>query len=342
MKKISLSLITILILNSCASILNGERTSIKISSDNESKIVFNKDTLTINRKRGFINPIRSKKTLTFTVLKDSLKDDFYLKPKLSNLFWANISFNYGVGMLVDLTSDKRFTHKQNLHFITDTIANKIILSNKKIAIMPKNKLLLYTSPLQFLDFFSIPMPTLGTEYFIKKNISLSAEYGFRNSNFRKSAHNISYLKGKASTYRFETKFYNKINLTNNVHLNEYLSLEFREIKSQYNDIINYSLKDNPNQDNYSTDDFATKKTVTIINLKYGFLVPIGKTFYLDFYSGFGVRIKNFNHINLEYDKSIHQVYGIDDFGIDFFNEFKNYTQKSFLNYSLGFKFGIKL
>ena len=341
MKKISLSFITILILNSCASILNGERTSIKISSDNESEIVFKKDTLALNRKRGFINPIRSKETLTITVLKDSLKDNFYLKPKLSNLFWGNISFNYGLGILVDLSSDKRFTYKHNLHFVTDTIANKIILSNKKIAIMPKNKFLLYTSPLQFLDFFSIPMPTLGTEYFIKKNISLSAEYGFRNSNFRNSPHNISYLKGKASTYRFETKFYNNINLTNNVHLNEYLSLEFREIKSQYNDIISYRLEDNPNQDNYFTDDFATKKTVTIINLKYGLFVPIGKTFYLDFYSGFGVRIKNFNHINLEYDKSIHQIYYEDDIVFDF-KEFKNYTQKSFLNYSLGFKFGIKL
>jgi hypothetical protein len=341
MKKISLSFITILILNSCASILNGERTSIKISSDNESEIVFKKDTLAINRKRGFINPIRSKRTLTITVLKDSLKDNFYLKPKLSNLFWGNISFNYGLGILVDLSSDRRFTYKQNLHFVTDTIANKIILSNKKIAIMPKNKFLLYTSPLQFLDFFSIPMPTLGTEYFIKKNISLSAEYGFRNLNFRNSPHNISYLKGKASTYRFETKFYNNINLTNNVHLNEYLSLEFREIKSQYNDIISYRLEDNPNQDNYFTDDFATKKTVTIINLKYGLFVPIGKTFYLDFYSGFGVRIKNFNHINLEYDKSIHQIYYEDDIVFDF-KEFKNYTQKSFLNYSLGFKFGIKL
>jgi uncharacterized protein YceK len=33
MKKISLSLITILILNSCASILNGRQTNVKISAD---------------------------------------------------------------------------------------------------------------------------------------------------------------------------------------------------------------------------------------------------------------------------------------------------------------------
>lgn len=342
MKKLTLFLLIILTLTSCATILNGKKTVVKISADNESKIVFEKDTISINKKEIIIYPNRSKKPLKIIVLKDSLSQDFYFNRKLSSLFALNFFNNYGIGILVDLTNNKRFTYRHNLHFITDTISNKIQLSNKKVTVLPKNSFLLYTSPLQFLDLFSIPMFTLGTEYFIQNNISLSAEFGYKIKNATSSYEHTSYLKDNAFTYRFETKLYNAINLTNNVHLNEYVSLEFRKIKSQYNDYIDYTEINNSDIENYITDDFGTKKDVTIINLKYGLLVPLGERFYFDFYSGFGIRVKKFNHINLEYNKSIHHINFSDSLSLFDFREFKSYDKKSFLNYSLGFKFGFKL
>ena len=277
MKKLSLFLFIIILCNSCASILNGERTFINISSDKKSEIIFKDDTISISKKLTKINPIRSKKTLKITVLKDSLSNIFYLKQKTSTLFWANILNNYGLGMLVDLTNDKRFTYKHNLHFVTDTIANKIVLSTKKVAIMPKNKFLLYTSPLQVLDFLSIPMVTIGTEYFIKDNFSISAEFGTKIADNYTRRYNVAILKDKAINYRIETKLYNKFNITGNVHLNEYVALEFRQIKSQYNDKIEYGFKNDSKRENIIEDDFATKKRVTIVNLKYGLLIPIGIT-----------------------------------------------------------------
>lgn len=342
MKKTILFLIIILTLNSCATILNGKKTIVKISADKESKIVFEKDTIPINKKEIIIYPNRSKKPLKIIVLKDSLSQDFYFNRKISSLFALNFFNNYGIGILVDLTNNKRFTYRHNLHFITDSISKKILLSNKKVTVLPKNNFLLYTSPLQALDLFSIPMFTFGTEYFIQNNISLSAEFGYKIKNATSSYEHTSYLKDNAFTYRFETKLYNVINLTNNVHLNEYVSLEFRKIKSQYNDYLEYTERDNTDMVDYITDDFGTKKNVTIINLKYGLLVPLGEIFYFDFYSGLGIRIKKFNHINLEYNKSIHQIDFSDDLSFFDFRSFKNYDQKSFLNYSLGFKFGIKL
>ena len=346
MRKSALSLLVILTLNSCASILNGRQTTVKISTDRQSKIVYQKDTISINEEEIILRPNRSKKTLVITVLKDSLRGDFYLKRKTSGLFWANIIHSYGVGMLVDLTNNKRFTYPHNIHFTTDSISKKIIISNEKIALLPKNTFFINTSPLQAFDFFSIPMATLGAEYFIQDNISLSAGYGIKFKNTQTGSYNISYLKDNAISYRFETKFYNIINFTKNVHLNEQVALEFREVKSQYNYNINYTEKENPNQNEYITDDFATKKTVTIVNLKYGLLVPLGKRFYLDFYSGFGIRIKKFNHINLEYDKLIHERAYSDLFSIfdldGSFRKFRDYDKKSLFNYSLGIKLGIKL
>ena len=341
MKNVVLYFIIFLLLNSCASILNGEKTVVKISADKESKIIYKKDTISINKKQTTIRPIRSKKPLKITVLKDSLKEDFYLESKLSEAFWQNI-LNYGVGMLVDLSTDKRFTYNRYLHFVTDSIQNKIVLSNKKVTVMPKNKFLVYTSPLQFLDFFSIPMVTLGTEYFIKDNFSLSAEYGVKIADNYGRRNSVITLKDKAINYRLETKWYNKINLTGNVHLNEYFALEFRQIISQYNDKLEYGFKNDANRTNSIRDDFATKKRVTIVNLKHGLLVPIGNRFYFDFYYGLGVRIKKFQNFNYDFDGTIHTIYDEDDLPTISLSDFQDFSRTPLLNITAGFKLGFKL
>ena len=341
MRKIGFLLVIILTLNSCATILNSKHTTVKVSADNASEIIFNNDTIVINKKQIKIRPLRSNKPLKITVLKDSLKKDFYFKKKISGTYFLNIH-NYGVGCIVDLFNHKRFRYKHNLHFITDSVSKNITLSNKKVTVVPKNKLFIYTSPLKSLDFFSIPMLTIGVEYLMINNFSISAEYGTLFPNTKLQDHKISYLKEKASEYRFEVKWYNGINLTENVHLNEYLGIEFREIQSQYNNYLDYVDKNDTSQ-NLITDDFATKKRVTILNLKYGILMPIGKRFYFDFYTGLGLRIKRFNHINLEYNDDLHQINYDDFFFFDFrSSRFENYDKKNLFNISLGFKFGINL
>lgn len=330
-------------LTSCATLLNGKATTVKISTDKASQLIYNKDTIAVSAERIEIYPVRSKLPLEFTIVKDSITKDFSFKRKTSALFWLNINWTYGLGMLVDFTNPKRFTYKRNLHFTTDSASNQIVLSTKKVTLLPKNKWFLYTSPLQAIDAFSTPMLTLGTEYFIKNNISLSAEYGKKYTDLPDRGFNVSFLKNKGALYRIEAKWYNAINLTNNVHLNEYLGLEYRLIKSQFNENIRYFDFDSRNSNDFFTvDDFATKKSVSIINLKYGILLPLGKQLYFDFYSGFGVRIKNFEYINLEYNPSIHTIENDDEWLITDYNQFQNRNIKTFFNYSLGFKFGIKL
>lgn len=325
-------------LTSCASVFNGRSTTVNFSADNPSQLIYKKDTIAINMEKVAINPTRSRKPLEFTIVKDSLTEAFALKRKTSVLFWLNLPYTYGVGMLIDFTNQKRFTYKKNLYFITDSVTNQIVLSNKKVTRLPKNKWFLYTSPLQAIDVFSTPMLTLGTEYFVRDNVSLSAEFGAKYTNLPRRDFNLSFLENRSFLYRLETKWYNFINLTNDVHLNEYLGLEYRLLKSQFNDNINYFEANTNNFD--ITDNFATKKTVAIVNLKYGILVPLGKRFYFDFYSGFGIRIKSFKHFNLEYDRSIHWLNNNGEWFS--FNSFQDYDKRAFFNYALGFKFGIKL
>jgi len=340
MKKVILFLLTSILFSSCATLLNRKKVAVTISSDNKSKIVYEKDTIEIHSGKTKIYPKRSKQDLKITVLKDSLKKEFRFKRKVSSIIYLNY-FNYGLGLLVDLVSDKRFTYRRNFHFVTNKISKEIVLNEKKVALLPKNTLFIYTSPLQFIDPFSTRIPTIGVEYFLRNNLSLSAEYGFSNSPFHNKNQEPIFFKDRAETYRLETKLYNNIIITNNVHLNEYIGLEYRGITSQYDDNISYFNRNDNLEEDYVNDNFGTKKIVSIINLKYGIIVPLTKHFYFDFYTGFGVRTKNFNQISIEYDESIHSLV-LDDWFFPSFKDFKEYDKKSFFNYSLGFKFGFKL
>jgi hypothetical protein len=81
MKKSLLFLIIIVTISSCATILNLKNTTVKISADKASKIIFKKDTIAIGREQVIIRPERSKKPLKLTILKDSLQQYFFLTEK---------------------------------------------------------------------------------------------------------------------------------------------------------------------------------------------------------------------------------------------------------------------
>lgn len=353
-KKIGFYCLVILLLSSCASILNGKKTVINLSAEEKSSIIFKKDTFQIHKHKTAIYPERSRKTIKLTVLKDSLKQDFYLRKRISKLFFMNVfninPYTIGAGFLIDFTNPKRFTYKRNLHFETDRINNQIILSRKKVNSIKKKQFFIYTTPLKSIDFLSFPKITLGGEYFIKENVSISYEYGYgvnlKSRKYFTKEENLL-VNESGNMYRFENKWYNIINYTKNAHLNEYISLEFKQTNRQFNDILEYFNKEDINQidlDIYELDEirdvFFTKKRVSVINLKYGVLVPIANKFYFDFYSGFGIRIKQVNDFEKDFNSEIHEFYDIDDFpDFDFFSFFdENGTH---LNFSLGFKFGYK-
>ena len=121
---------------------------------------------------------------------------------MSGLFWLN-AYTYGLGMHVALNNNKRFTYKRNFHFVTDSISKKIISNPKKRAVLVKNKFFLLSTPLQALDFFSIPTLSIDSEYFNKNNIHLSAAHGVTFLLLNYEQPNVPYIKDKASTYRLE-------------------------------------------------------------------------------------------------------------------------------------------
>lgn len=117
-------LTVIILMTSCATIMNQMQRNLTIYTTVPGKIIYNRDTVkTINNKANF-RVERKKEPISFTVITDSLTKTFQVASQNSFMYWSNIFCNYGIGMLVDRKSPKRYSYPQKIYFnSTDTINN---------------------------------------------------------------------------------------------------------------------------------------------------------------------------------------------------------------------------
>jgi hypothetical protein len=107
-----------LLLSSCATIINQPLQKIYITTDKNVKVISVEKAVLMDsskhtnaRKEYFVK--RSNTPLIITVQADSTKKIIVLKSKNSFAYWYNIAANYGIGMLVDRDNEKRFTYQQS-------------------------------------------------------------------------------------------------------------------------------------------------------------------------------------------------------------------------------------
>lgn len=330
---------TLLLCSSCASILNRKEVNVKIYAPDSTKVVFNNQTQSTNDGEIIISPKRSKDSLRFTLKNDTISTDFSVKRKISGWFFFNILHNYGLGMLVDLTNDKRFTYKNRFNFKIDCISNEFYISNEKVIPFKKGDFFVYTSPLSAIDVFSIPTVTLGGEYFYLDDMSISAEYGTVYLKYYIKNNSDILKQDKGRSFRYELKFYNLVSILNNPRINEYIGLEARFLRQLYTDDISYTVIDEDIR-YYKRENYLVNKSVDIYNIKYGLNFPLGRKFYLDLYSGFGLRIRNVKNPYIYYDPEIH-IANTDNHDFFYGNNLEDHYSKYQFNFSLGFKFGYK-
>ena len=112
------SLIVLILLNSCATIIHKPYVGINIQSNTDSVRVFS------NQNGSFwdytptqLKTIRSKDDISITAIKDTIQQTFSIKSRLSTAFWLGNLFSGAgvVGYAIDLFSPKRFTYP---HYIT--------------------------------------------------------------------------------------------------------------------------------------------------------------------------------------------------------------------------------
>lgn len=110
-------------MTSCATIINQPHENLTIYTTVPSKIIYNGDSIkTIHNKANF-RVERNKKPISFIATADSLTKTFQVKSQNSFMYWSNIVYNYGIGMLVDRKNPKRYSYPQRIYVNSaDTIS----------------------------------------------------------------------------------------------------------------------------------------------------------------------------------------------------------------------------
>jgi hypothetical protein len=133
-----LYLFTILIsfiLSSCATILNRQKQTIDFKYSSNIRILeIKQDSTIINHSSNTFFAYRSKYPIEFKYLNKTDTITRNLRPFLSNSYWWNIYFNYGLGMIIDNFDNKKYAYLKKFHITDDNLIVKEKTGNQNIYI----------------------------------------------------------------------------------------------------------------------------------------------------------------------------------------------------------------
>lgn len=104
-----------LLFSSCATILNNGAQKITITSDKKIKVVSVDSSLKVFGDRNSVYLERSMNPIKINLQVDTANKTILIKPHSSVAYWANIYFNYGIGMLVDKDNPKRYAYPKRFY-----------------------------------------------------------------------------------------------------------------------------------------------------------------------------------------------------------------------------------
>ncbi len=196
----------------------------------------------------------------------------------------------------------------------------------------EKKLRIYTSPLQLIDVLSRPMITLGGEYILFNRLGLSSEFGIKYKDVLD--YDSTFVNSKGYSYRFELKFYDIF--AENTRLRDYISLEYRYIKDDYN--CKHTFYTDDSSQSLVTDNFGILKDIYVANIKYGMVIKLNRLMFIEPYTGLGIRYRDVKSVGRTYDQeSVYMEEYPDCFGnIGAFDDFVGFLW----NVSMGLKLGV--
>ena len=109
MRGIILTLSVSILMTSCATILNRPHKYMTVHTTEPSKIIYRQDTISTLHNKAHVKIERNWESASIGVVTDSLTKSVRIRSKNSIIYWSNIVFNYGIGMLVDRNNPKRYT-----------------------------------------------------------------------------------------------------------------------------------------------------------------------------------------------------------------------------------------
>lgn len=330
-----------LLLNSCAVNSFSNITKVKIHTPENSGIIYENDTIQSGRNLHIIHPPRSRDSLGFSVFNDSVRTDLSFRSKFSSLHYQMLTYTLGLHYLVNRNNPLYYDYKANIYIELDSLQSKFYPRKTKIAPFEKNTVMFYTSPLMAIDLFNTPMLTIGAEYFFIEDISISAEFGTRYFDWPRVNQGPELIDKQGNSFRLELKYYGAIDITDDLTFNEYFGIEYRYKHEQFTQAISYSTQ----QDDIKfvrNENFIVVKNLSILNLKYGANIPLGRRFFFDVYTGLGARFIDIQNPGLRFNPPEDEL--INDVAMPHIDETNigELRRDVIFNFTLGFKFGIRL
>ncbi len=138
MNKLLYLILLALCVSSCARILNSEDKYISIHTPESSQIIYGLDTVSTVDNRVIIKVPRQEAPVKIQVETDSLSKEVDIYSSDSFLYWSNLYFNYGIGILFDLNQPKRYKYPEDVYLETSNLLNDYSIFGD-----PKSKSRLY-------------------------------------------------------------------------------------------------------------------------------------------------------------------------------------------------------
>ncbi|MDX9907867.1 MAG: hypothetical protein RBS23_00255 [Mariniphaga sp.] len=110
---------TALLLGSCATIMNQPFTNVCINTAKPVVVHTENSKFNIEPPMGMVYLERKHQAARLKISDDSTSINYFLEPKNSLAWYANIFTSYGLGMLIDLENPKRWGYSRNLYLDHD-------------------------------------------------------------------------------------------------------------------------------------------------------------------------------------------------------------------------------
>lgn len=284
----------VLVLQSCALLLNRPNKKVVVYTTSDQKVVYKKDTLAaIQGSRVLLVP-RAKEPIQLTVINDSARHQVLILSKPSLAFWSNIFFNNGIGMIADAFTPKRFTYPSNIPLYglaNDTVISKGVLFESEIK-NPQYKRqeavhLLKVSPQRMMNFLQ---PSLELSYEVRNNRSFSTQF------------TAAIMAPKGYRGAVEQKFYFEKRAPFGTYISLGADFQANQFERVYTYVDNSLIPDTLDyvdyyhyQDSLSyLDSVTVKREIFNLNWKVGIQGHKGQFCY-DFYFGLGYRYRSVIH-----------------------------------------------
>jgi hypothetical protein len=291
----TLLFLSVLLFNSCATLLNSEKVKVMITTSEPSKLLVNGDSLNNLETAQYVTLSRSKKPITIIAYNDSNSKIISVKSRNSIAYWLNYypSVHLWTGLLIDRKNPKRYTYPKLLY---------IDLKEKK------DSYLNYV-PLKSTYQYVHMIKTRPTKPFPTVNPGVELSYEMKTSSFFSTQASALYIlptyvfgigdsfkpNQKGFGFSVEEKYYFKASAPTG----SYFGFECTYLKNQYDDIPYFTPYNEDKLLRFRKeypDTIHINRQVFDINLKLGHQESI-KRLVIDLYMGLGLRNREVLHTN---------------------------------------------